>query len=57
MESNKDNTKPTYATVSEMSNKIILFPELKKHIEAHFLFKECILTNGLLGMSASTLSV
>jgi len=49
--------KPTYAAMSEISNKIISFPELKKKVEGDFLCKKCIFTHGMDGISMSTLSV
>jgi len=41
----------------KMSNKIVSFPELKKCIEENFLCKLCLITLGLSGINASTLSV
>jgi len=56
-DSNKKYNRPTYAAMTKISsNKIISFPKLKQKVEAKFLFKECIFTNGTSGISASTLS-
>ena len=55
-DSNIEYKRPTYAAMSEISNKIISFPELKK-VEHDFLCKECIFTHGIDGISMSTLSV
>jgi len=41
--SNTEYKRPTYAAMTEISNKIIYFPKLKKKVEGHFLCKECIL--------------
>jgi len=57
MDSDRDDFKLTYAVLNEMSNKIVLFPELKQCIEANFLCKQCLFAHGLSGISASTLSV
>ena len=47
----------TYATLNEISNKVISFPQLKKEVENGLLCKQCILEHGLSGYCASTLSV
>jgi len=56
-DSNTEYKRPTYAAMTESSNKIISFPELKKKVEGDFLCKECIFTHGIDGISMSTLSV
>ena len=56
-ESNTEYKRPTYAAMTEISNKIISFPKLKEKVEGHFLCKECIFTHGIDGISMSTLSV
>ena len=52
-----EDQKLTYAALSEMSNKIISFPELKRNIETNLLCKQCIYEGGLSAISASTLSM
>jgi len=47
----------SYTALNEVNTKLISFLKLQKEIENGFLCKKCICITGILGLSASTLSL
>jgi len=47
----------SYAAISERSNKLISFLDMKEKIELGFLCKQCIFETGMEDISSSTLSM